>query len=111
MSQRVGIGGTVVRGIWISRARGGGYGCCVRNRTARGGTDYAGCLVGNLASRWHRNGIVNIAGAAGAEPGSPAALGGGMGHTGEGAREGIPNDRAADLARPGVCHYNGVGVL
>ena len=109
--QCVGVGGAVVGGIWIKHASGRGDSCCIRDRTGRGGADCAGGLVGDRACRWHRNGVVNIAAATGAEPGSPTVLGGGIGDAGEGAREGIANDRASDLARPSVCRHNRVGVF
>jgi hypothetical protein len=61
-----------------STPAGGSYGCCVRNRTGRGGTDHAGSFVGDRARRWHSNGITDIATATCSEAGSAAALSGGV---------------------------------
>src|SRR5437764_750061 len=111
ISERVGVGSAVVSGIWIRHATGRSDRSGVRDRTGRGGADGASSFVGDRACRWHRNGIVNIAAAAGGEPGRSATLGGGIGDTGEGAREAIANDRTADFARPDVRYHNSVGVL
>ena len=90
---------------------GGGHGCRIRDRTGRGGTDRAGSFVGDRARRWHGNSIVDIPTATRGEAGSAAALSGGIGYTGKGAREGIVDDRAADLTWADVRHDNRVGVL
>jgi len=111
ISQRVRVGGAVVGGVWISHATRRRHSCGIRDRLSCGRADCASGFVGNLACNWHGNSVVDVVTAAGAEPGSAAALGGGVGDTGEGAREGIPNDRAADLAWPGVCHHYSTGVF
>ena len=111
ISQCVGVGSAVVRGSWIGHATGRSDSCRIGDGTRRGSTDCAAGFVGNLACNWHDNGVVNIAGAAGAESGRSATLSGGVGHTSEGARKGIPDNGAADLTRPGITHRNRVGVL
>ncbi len=63
LSQGVRIRGVVVSGIWVGHAGGGSNGGGIRNRTCRGSTDSAVCLVGDLAARRHRDGVVNIAAA------------------------------------------------
>ena len=74
----------------------------------RGGTDCAGGFVGDVASSWHGHGVINVTAAAGIEPESAAALSSGVGHTGEGARKAIADNRTSHLAGPGVCHHNRV---
>ena len=49
-----------------------------------------------------------VTAAAGIEPESAAALSSGVGHTGEGARKAIADNRTSHLAGPGVCHHNRV---
>jgi hypothetical protein len=66
ISQRVGVGSAVVGGIWIRQTAGRSNRRGIRDRTGCGGADSPGSLVGNLASNWHRDGVVNIAAAAGA---------------------------------------------
>src|SRR5947208_10350145 len=68
ISQRVGVDGAIVGSSWICHATRRGNSCRIGVRIGRGGTDRAGSFVGNLASYWHGNSIVDIAAAAGAEP-------------------------------------------
>jgi hypothetical protein len=39
-------------------------------------------------------------------PKAPPRLSSGVGHTGEGARKAIADNRTSHLAGPGVCHHN-----
>ena len=111
ISQRVGVGGAVICGIWISHPAGRGDSCCVRDRTGCGSADRAGSFVGNLTRRRHGNGIIDIATATGAEPGSTATLSGVISNASESAREAIVNGCADHLTWSSVCHHDGVGVL
>jgi hypothetical protein len=46
-------------GIWIGYATRGRDGCSIGDRTGRGGADCTGSLVGDLASSWHGQGVIN----------------------------------------------------
>ena len=100
ISQRVGVGGAVVGGFRVRHTAGRSDRSLIGDRTRGGGTNCAGSFVGNGASSGHGDGVVNVAGPTGSEPGCSPGLGGGIGDTGEVAWEDIVNDYAANFTRP-----------
>ena len=95
----IGIGGAVVCEVRVGDSAGLGDGCSIRDRAGGRSANRAGRLIGDFATGWHRDGIMDVTDAAAGEPCGAASLSGSVGNAGERAREAIVDDRARNGAR------------